>query len=239
MRGKNFNTGLRGVLFEAQHYARMGQAVWLYGWLVLRETRERNGVGFVLGGRPVTYREIEEETGFRRKSLERWMHVLRRGGYIETTAAPGGIIVRIQKAKKYLRGSGEQASGSFQQPWKNSEGKLWKIPDAASPLFKSADSLRKNEAGPPQICGAAGSKSPDSAELAAGIRRGSIEREIEKQKRSPNSFMGSRNESNFEPSSARGLHLETNRLTRAKLRALRAEEIARELRVGAGPEMTR
>ena len=79
MRGKNYNAGLRGVLFEARHYARMGSAVWLYGWLVLRQTREREGIGFVLGGRPVTYREIEEETGFAQKSLQRWMHALRRG----------------------------------------------------------------------------------------------------------------------------------------------------------------
>jgi hypothetical protein len=29
MREKNFSTGLRGVLFEAKHYAQMGSAVWL------------------------------------------------------------------------------------------------------------------------------------------------------------------------------------------------------------------
>jgi hypothetical protein len=31
LRENNYNTGLRGVLFEAKHYARMGSAVWLYG----------------------------------------------------------------------------------------------------------------------------------------------------------------------------------------------------------------
>jgi hypothetical protein len=32
LRENNYNTGLRGVLFEAKHYVRMGSAVWLYDW---------------------------------------------------------------------------------------------------------------------------------------------------------------------------------------------------------------
>ncbi len=102
MREMNFNTGLRGVLFEAQHYARMGAAVWLYGWLVLRQTHQTGEIGHVLGGAPIAYREIEEETGFNRRTLETWMRVLRREGYIETQSVPSGISVRILKAKKHL-----------------------------------------------------------------------------------------------------------------------------------------
>jgi hypothetical protein len=101
MREKDFNTGLRGVLFESRHYARMGAAVWLYGWLVLRQTHQSGGVGYVLGGAPVTYREIEEETGFNRRTLEAWMRVLRREGYIETQTLRGGIGIRILRAKKH------------------------------------------------------------------------------------------------------------------------------------------
>src|SRR5580698_10573934 len=104
LRENNYNTGLRGVLFEAKHYARMGSAVWLYGWLVLRQTHQTGTVGWVLGGAPIHYREIEEETGFNRRTLERWMSVLRRNEYIETEAAPGGVVVRILKAKKHLQG---------------------------------------------------------------------------------------------------------------------------------------
>jgi hypothetical protein len=68
MRGKDYNTGLRGVLFEATHYERMGAAIWLYGWLVLRQTHEYGGAGYVLGGAPVSYRESEEETGFKKRT---------------------------------------------------------------------------------------------------------------------------------------------------------------------------
>jgi len=104
MREKNFNTGLRGVLFEARHYGRMGSAIWLYGWLVLRQTHQSGTTGWVLGGAPVSYREIEGETCFNRRTLERWMSVLRRNKYIETEAEPGGVVVRILKAKKHLQG---------------------------------------------------------------------------------------------------------------------------------------
>jgi hypothetical protein len=105
MREKNFNTGLRGVLFEERHYARMGSAIWLYGWLVLRQTHQTGTTGWVLGGAPVSYREIESETGFNRRTLERWMSLLRRNEYVETEAAPNGVIVRILKAKKHLQGA--------------------------------------------------------------------------------------------------------------------------------------
>lgn len=101
MRGKDFNTGLRGVLFEARHYERMGSAVWLYAWLVLRQTHQTGSTGWVLGGAPISYQEIEDETGFNRRTLERWMSTLRRHGYVETEPAMGGVIVRITKAKKH------------------------------------------------------------------------------------------------------------------------------------------
>jgi hypothetical protein len=101
MREKNFSTGLRGVLFEARHYAQMGSAVWLYGWLVLRQTHQSGDVGWVLGGAPVSYLEIEEETGFNRRTLERWMRDLRRAGYIQTATAQAGLSIRITKAKKF------------------------------------------------------------------------------------------------------------------------------------------
>jgi hypothetical protein len=111
MRGKDYNAGLRGVLFEARHYERMGAAIWLYGWLVLRQTHQQGDIGWVLGGAPISYREIEEETGFNVRTLERWMRSLRQHGYIQTQAAPAGIIVRITKAKKYPQAGRKLAEG--------------------------------------------------------------------------------------------------------------------------------
>src|SRR5271170_5670572 len=143
MRGKDYNTGLRGVLFEARHYERMGAAIWLYGWLVLRQTRQQESIGWVLGGAAVSYREIEEETGFNPRTLERWMQTLRRHGYVETQAAGDGVSVRITKAKKFQQ---------FPQPAR-----------------RNAGGGRKSAEGSPQNCGASAGELPCDQQFAGGI----------------------------------------------------------------------
>jgi hypothetical protein len=40
--GKGLNSGIRGGLWEKKHSDAMADAVWLFGWLVLRQTTERN-----------------------------------------------------------------------------------------------------------------------------------------------------------------------------------------------------
>lgn len=239
MRGKNYNVGLRGVLFEARHYARMGQAVWLFGWLVLRETREREGVGFVLGGRPVTYREIEEETGFSRKSLERWMRSLRKAGYIETTTAPGGIIVRIQKAKKFVRCGSSESPRQFPHGPKESEGNLWKTGGAGQPLLGFAGTRLKSEETSPQICASSRRKHEESVAVAQGIGSGAVGREIERQNQiSPSFFLQRKPEEVENPRRCRrdAATVLAGTSTSVTRRTFRSDEVSRELRVGAGPE---
>jgi hypothetical protein len=121
MRGKDFNTGLRGTLFEAKQHERMSSALWLYGWLILRQTRQDGTTGWVLGGKPISYSEIQEETGFPPRTLERWMRVLREEDYIETRTAPGGIIVQITRAKKFWRGT--EVRNFAEGPRRNAEAR--------------------------------------------------------------------------------------------------------------------
>lgn len=156
MREKNFNTGLRGVLFEERHYARMGAAIWLYGWLVLRQTHQTGSTGWVLGGAPVSYREIEGETGFNRRTLERWMSLLRRNEYIETEAAPGGVIVRILKAKKHLQ---------VNRPVN---------PSGVQRVRKFAETVRRVAERGPQSRVANCSKAHEDTRIAAGIGSSSV-----------------------------------------------------------------
>ncbi len=153
MREKDYNTGLRGVLFEAQHHARMGAAIWLYGWLVLRQTHQTGTTGWVLGGAPISYREIEEETGFNRRTLERWMRVLRKYDYISTAPAQGGVIVRILKAKKHGRGN-----------------------ESTRAVRNAAEGVRKNAGWGPQNCVADASKVQQIARVAVGISSSSVVR---------------------------------------------------------------
>ncbi len=163
MREKNFNTGLRGVLFEERHFARMGSAIWLYGWLVLRQTHQTGSTGWVLGGAAVSYREIEGETGFNRRTLERWMSVLRRNEYIETEAAPGGVIVRILKAKKHSQGVRLGNSNDVQR------------------VRNLAETVRRAAERGPQGCVANRGESHEDQLITAGIRSSSVVRVKDKE----------------------------------------------------------
>jgi len=216
----------------------MGQAVWLFGWLVLRETRERGGIGFVLGGRPITYREIEEETGFARKSLERWMRILRRGGYIETTTAPSGIIVRIQKAKKFDRKMSNRAQENFQQGSKSSVDNLWESQVNSSPLLIFADSPLISEASPPQNCASVLLSGAESTCLPRGISSGAIERQIENRRNASDpAFENCK--SVGEKFVQRNSNSAAKRFPSFARRGPRSEDVSRELRVGSGPEALR
>lgn len=102
MRGKHLNSGIRGGLWEEQHFQGMGPAVWLFGWLIHRQTRERDGVGLVLAGSPLTYRIISQDTGIAERTLNRWMARLSRAGYVQVThTTHKRMIIRIAKAKKF------------------------------------------------------------------------------------------------------------------------------------------
>jgi hypothetical protein len=164
LREKDFNTGLRGVLFEERHYARMGAALWLYGWLVLRQTHQQGSLGWVLGGAPISYREIEEETGFNRRTLERWMRTLRQQGYIETDVAPNGIVVRVTKAKKFRK---FQNARQFPQ-YPQGAGR-----NSAGGVRKSAGSATRSRV-------ATGCQSHSFERVASGIGSSFVERSKEK-----------------------------------------------------------
>ncbi len=102
LRGKHLNSGIRGGLWEDGHLQRMGPAVWLFGWLVHRQTRERQGVGLVLGGSPLTYQMIRQDTGMAVRTLKRWMARLVGSGYVRVThTAHKRMVIQISKAKKF------------------------------------------------------------------------------------------------------------------------------------------
>jgi hypothetical protein len=59
-----------------------------------------------------SYREIEEETGFLRKTIERWIRTLRTHGYIETQATQRGVVMCIKKAKKFAEPTLKNVGGA-------------------------------------------------------------------------------------------------------------------------------
>jgi len=249
MRGKDFNTGLRGVLFEARHYERMGAAVWLYGWLVLRQTHQHGDLGCVLGGSPISYREIEEETGFKRRTLECWMRVLRRQGYIETSTAPGGVIVRITKAKKFAQGVRNSAEGvrdsaggvrkdavGFTQSRVANEAQRFSNQQVADRIGSSyvariIDKEAKTE-NPSHSCGKLHKAEQKPNRTSYQNQNSNPSRLSSNQKQEPY-------RSQAEIAREQYLFVREARIRWAELRKQREEETRRELYVGTGPEPER
>jgi hypothetical protein len=97
----HFYIGARGGLVDEQHYRRMGDAIWLFLWLVLRQTQTNSeGEGVVYYGNPITYEAVERDTGFPERTLRRWLGTLRQEKYIRTAASSRGLSVWILNAKK-------------------------------------------------------------------------------------------------------------------------------------------
>jgi len=243
MRGKDYNAGLRGVLFEARHYERMGAAIWLYGWLVLRQTHQQGDVGWVLGGAPISYREIEEETGFNVRTLERWIHSLRQHGYIQTQAAPAGIIVRITKAKKFPQAGRKLADGVRRIAGRS-----------AQKCVAGACYSGQNQYVTGAISSSSVARSPERARTAdfhrdfhKNVRNQAPESETINSK--PSGLGQTQNQNRNRKNSSEadfpaGAHFQQQtdifleaRLRRQLIRAEREEAVRRELAVGSGPEV--
>src|SRR5690348_3855084 len=249
MRGKDFNTGLRGVLFEAQHYERMGAAVWLYGWLVLRQTHQSGSMGWVLGGAPISYREIEEETGFNRRTLERWMTTLRRHGYIETEAAPAGVVVRITKAKKFPQGGRNSAEcvrkvaeGSTQNLQK-STSKCESNQNITDGIGSSSIVGSQERSGNPSLHADFHSQTKSQTQNPEENRNpksSGLDHNQNQNRNQPKQHPSPSPNAQREPElSVRETYLLISRLRQQLLRSERDEAVRRELAVGTGPEVPR
>lgn len=98
---KGFGIGIRNDLLEPKHVEKMGQAVWLYMWLVDKMTSvTEEGVGLVLGGKPIKYDEVAAELGMSSDTYTRWIEKLSEYPYIQTLRTPHGIVFKVLKAKQ-------------------------------------------------------------------------------------------------------------------------------------------
>jgi hypothetical protein len=110
-----YKTGLITGLFDYKHAEKMDMAIYLFGWLVSRQTGvAADGRGLVLYGNPVSYARIIRETGFPRRTLERWMNRLREGGYISTERRSRGMQILIFNQKKFSYAQGHFSTGNVQ-----------------------------------------------------------------------------------------------------------------------------
>lgn len=119
-------------LLESGHRKRIGPAVWEFLWCIDKITRiDENGIGYVLGGKPVKLEEIAQE-GVCRDTVSRNLNRLEKEGYISMVHTPYGIKIMVQKAKKRF---GKNVEPKADRLDKNVEPKR---------IDKSVEPLRKN-----------------------------------------------------------------------------------------------
>lgn len=98
---KGFGIYVKNDLLEPKHVKQMGEAVWLYMWLLDKMTTvNENGEGRVLGNKPIKFADVEHDLGVSRFAYVRWVDKLRNAGYINTLRTPSGLVITVTKAKK-------------------------------------------------------------------------------------------------------------------------------------------
>lgn len=230
MRGKHLNSGIRGGLWDDAHLERMGPAVWLFGWLVHRQTRERHGIGLVLGGSPLTYQIISQDTGMAIRTLKRWMTRLVRGGYVRITHTTHmRMVIEIAKAKKF----GPQQLGfpqkqfTFPQRPFFAQNSIVPLP-ALKTASKGPLLAPENVAPTTQVAG--------NATTCAEPRTSHREFHSERKE------TGSRPAESFTPANhlhPRAYPIPNSENSTANAKTLRDLRLRGELRIGAGPEIHR
>lgn len=118
----------------------MGTAVWLFGALVGMQTRSN---GFVLGGMPLTYAELEKRTGFDARKIERWLAVLRVERYVEVTHTTyRRMRIRVLNQKKFKT---KQSTLDFSYPPKMADNDpALSAKNGGNDPTKMADNAHKN-----------------------------------------------------------------------------------------------
>src|SRR5438067_159549 len=93
-----YSVGLQNGIIDQKHFEAIGQAIWLYIWLLNKQVKTTDKV---LGGKPITYNMFAESyPEIPRQTYMRWLARL-DGIYIKLLRAPHGYVVTIVKPKKW------------------------------------------------------------------------------------------------------------------------------------------
>lgn len=98
---KGFGIYVKNDLLEPKHFKAIGQALWLYLWLLDKMTSiSEDGIGKVLHGVPVKFSKINQDLPMSPSSYTRYIEALEQAGYITALRTPYGHVFAITKAKK-------------------------------------------------------------------------------------------------------------------------------------------
>ena len=88
-------------LLQNSHRKKIGEAIWEFLWCIDKTTLEEEGIGWVLGKKPVKIDEISLDLGESRSTVQRHLETLKRHHYITVIRARRGIVIGVLKSKKW------------------------------------------------------------------------------------------------------------------------------------------
>lgn len=128
---KGFGIYVKNAILEKKHHDNMGRSVWLYMWLLDRMTSiSEEGVGLVLGGKPIKHEDFTDNLSLSRRTYARYVEQLESFGYISTTRTPYGLVFRVHKAEKIFNNSVDKSKKRYA--------------NSGTPLTKNGTSLYKS-----------------------------------------------------------------------------------------------
>lgn len=139
---KGFGIYVKNDLLEAKHIESMGTAVWLYMWFLDKMTSiGEDGIGKVLGGKPVIFEEVQQALGITERTYRRWIATLKKSGYINITRTPRGLSVSVNKAAKIF---GKRSDAPKTAHQRSAENGTSDRPKTAHRLAKNGTSNKDN-----------------------------------------------------------------------------------------------
>lgn len=139
-KGDSFPLRIWSGLFREKHWRAMGSAIWLFGMLLDKVTKEEKGKGLVLGGAPVSYMTFAKDIPFSKRQYQRYLEKLREAGYIHTQDTYRGLKIVIHKSKKFRRrGDGRGTTPPSETALPSARSGTGGVPDKAHPLIDSTE----------------------------------------------------------------------------------------------------
>lgn len=173
--------GAKGGLLAEKHYYAMKDAVWLFQWLILRQTGLNEiGEGVVNYGHPITRQAITDDTGFADWRIERWTDRLRRTDYIRTEKVGNdGLIFFVLEAKHKTKRAREAAK--MLPPQAEVTTKM--LPHHKNAATYVPENIKFNGNGSPSISKSLSYLNKDAAASAAAVPKLSLQEQKQELRR--------------------------------------------------------
>jgi hypothetical protein len=109
-----FYISVKNELLDPKHQIAISESIWLFLWLLDKMTSiSEEGIGKVLGGRPITSDEVCKQLGVSERTYRRWIKILLKGKYINTLRTPYGFVISINKASKPFNQKSDRTKMSY------------------------------------------------------------------------------------------------------------------------------